>query len=322
MTRTRSKPQRVEHEITVCAPASAVYGLIADVTQWPRLFPPTIHVDTLDTGEDTERIRIWATANDEVKNWTSLRVLNPQALRIEFRQEVSSAPVASMGGTWIIEELAADRSRVRLLHDYRAIDDDPAALAWIEAAVDRNSHSELAALKRNVEAGAGDSTSDDLLLSFEDTVQVDGRRADVYDFLNQAQEWQQRLPHVARVLLTENVPGHQVLEMDTRTADGSVHTTRSVRVCFAPERIVYKQIGLPTLMTLHTGFWRLRDEAGGVAVTSQHTVMINPDTVQAVLGAGADVARARQFVRTALSTNSRATLDHAKAYAEARGRWR
>ena len=37
-----------------------------------------------------------------------------------------------------------------------------------------------------------------------------------------------------------------------------------------------------------------------------------------MLGADADVARARSYVRTALSTNSRATLGHAKAYAESR----
>lgn len=317
MTQTQSETQVVEHEITVAAAASAVYGLIADVAQWPRIFPPTIHVDTLERSEGEERIRIWATANDEVKNWTSRRTLDPVALRIEFRQEVSSPPVAAMGGTWIIEQLDAGQSRVRLLHDYRAIDDDPDALAWIDAAVDRNSRSELAALKRNIEAVAGDQAPEDLLLSFEDTIHVAGRRQDVYDFLNEAQEWQERLPHVARVELTEDVPGLQVLEMDTRTKDGSTHTTRSVRVCFAPERIVYKQIGLPALMTLHTGFWRLVEEDGGVAVTSQHTVVINPATVEGVLGAGADVARAREFVQTALSTNSRATLGYAKDYAEA-----
>ena len=46
-------------------------------------------------------------------------------MRISFRQEVSSPPVASMGGTWIVEAITADESRVRLLHDFRAVDDDP-----------------------------------------------------------------------------------------------------------------------------------------------------------------------------------------------------
>ena len=95
---------------------------------WPRLFPPTVYVDHgwSVTGSE-ERIRIWATANGEAKNWTSRRALDPEALRISFRQEVSSPPVAAMGGTWIVEPITADESRVRLLHDYRAVDDDPEA---------------------------------------------------------------------------------------------------------------------------------------------------------------------------------------------------
>ena len=79
-----------------------------------------------------------------------------------------------MGGTWIIEPLSADESRVRLLHDYRAVDDDPERLAWIEQAVDRNSRSELAALKANVELATG---SADLVLTFEDTVAIKGSAA-------------------------------------------------------------------------------------------------------------------------------------------------
>ena len=60
-----------------------------------------------------------------------------------------------MGGTWIIEPAGEGASRVRLLHDYRAVDDDPEGLAWIDQAVDRNSRSELAALKANVERVTG-----------------------------------------------------------------------------------------------------------------------------------------------------------------------
>ena len=300
----------VEHEIAVLAPAETVYGLIADVTAWPRIFPPTIRVEVLASGEESEsgggseRIRIWATANGEVKNWTSRRTLDGRALRIEFRQEVSAPPVAAMGGAWLIEATSPTTSRVRLLHDYRAVDDDPDALTWIDQAVDRNSRSELAALKHNIEAGQGD----ELLLSFSDSVRIDGARADVYDFLNAAHLWTRRLPHVARVELTEDVPGLQILEMDTRTADGSTHTTRSVRICTEPERIVYKQIGLPALMTLHTGYWQLVEEGDDVVATSQHTVMVNPENIARVLGPEAGIAEARAFIRNALSTNSRATL--------------
>ncbi|MFJ8491131.1 aromatase/cyclase [Streptomyces sp. NPDC094038] len=310
-----SEPKEVEHEITVSAPAAEVYRLIADVANWPRIFPPTIYVDHLERSGNEELIGIWATANGEAKNWTSHRVLDPERLRITFRQTVSTPPVASMGGTWIIESAGAGASRVRLLHDYTAVGDDPAGLAWIDEAVDRNSRSELAALKTNVELA---TASKELTFSFEDTVQVDGAAKDLYDFVNEADRWSERLPHVATVRLTEDTPGLQTLEMDTRAKDGSTHTTKSYRVCLDGRKIAYKQTTLPALMNLHTGYWTFRETGEGTFASSQHTVVLRPENIERILGAEAGVAEAREYVQGALSTNSRATLDHAKAYAEAR----
>ncbi|MDC0772616.1 aromatase/cyclase [Streptomyces sp. HD] len=306
--------RQVEHEITLAASADEVYRMIAEVENWPRIFPPTIHVEHVERGEREERIRIWATANGEAKSWTSLRVLEPERRRIAFRQEIPAPPVAAMGGAWVIEELPGHTARVRLLHDYRALDDDPEGLAWIDEAVDRNSRTELAALKKNIERAR---TGSDLTLSFEDTVRVDGQVADVYAFINEAHRWPDRLPHVARTSLTEDTAGLQTLDMDTRAKDGSTHTTKSYRVTFPHRAIAYKQVTLPALMTLHTGLWTFDEQAdGAVAATSQHTVVLNPATIEGVLGPDATVDDARRYVRDALGANSRATLGHAKAYAE------
>ncbi|MFE5200024.1 aromatase/cyclase [Streptomyces sp. NPDC056601] len=308
--------REVEHDITVQAAAADVYRLLAEVENWPRLFPPSVYVDHLERDGDEERIRIWATANGEAKNWTSRRVLDSEALRIRFWQEVSSPPVAEMTGTWILEAVAEDETRVRLLHTYRAIDDDPDSLAWIDQAVDRNSKAELPALKANLERA---SHADELTLSFEDSVRVEGSAKDVFDFLNHADRWTERLPHVASVEFTEETPGLQTLRMDTRTKDGSTHTTESVRVAFPHHKIAYKQTTLPALLTLHTGYWQL-DEApdGTTTATSQHTVVLNADVITQVLGPEAGAAEARAFIREALGGNSRATLGHAKRYAEER----
>ncbi|GHF64601.1 actinorhodin polyketide synthase bifunctional cyclase/dehydratase [Streptomyces mashuensis] len=309
----QSALREVEHEITISAPAAAVYELIADVTNWPRIFPPTIYVEREDLGDDAERIQIWATANGEAKNWTSRRTLDPEGLRITFRQEISAPPVATMGGTWIIEPLADGTSRVRLLHDYRAVDEKPESLAWIDEAVDRNSRSELAALKTNVELA---HAAEEVTFSFEDTVQINGSAKDVYDFINDAHLWSERLPHVATVRLEEDTPGLQTLEMDTRAKDGSTHTTKSYRVCIPGRKIAYKQVTLPALMTLHTGYWTFRENEQGVAASSQHTVVLNTENITKILGPDAGIAEAREYVQTALSTNSTATLNHAKAHAE------
>ncbi|ALV30890.1 aromatase/cyclase [Streptomyces sp. CdTB01] len=307
--------REVEHEITISAPAAAVYRLLAEVTHWPRIFPPTLYVDREETGSGQERIRIWATANNEPKTWTSRRTLDDAALRITFRQEVTAPPVAAMGGTWIVEPLDQDSCRVRLLHDYRAVGDDPHDLLWIERAVDNNSRSELAALKDNVERAHAADTQQ-LTFSFTDTVTIDGPAKDAFAFVNEAARWPERLPHVARVRFTEDTPGLQELEMDTRAKDGSTHTTKSYRVVLGEHRIAYKQVTLPALMTLHTGMWTFQDTDDGATASSQHTVTLNTDNITRILGPDATVADARAYVHSALSTNSLATLGHAKAYAE------
>ncbi|RSM81657.1 cyclase [Kibdelosporangium aridum] len=311
---TTSAVRETEHTVNVAAPAERVYALIADVDKWPTIFPPTVHAESVRRDGNSELIRIWATANGAAKSWTSRREHDPARMSVSFRQERSQHPVGGMGGEWVIEPVSDSECHVRLLHDFFPATDDPADLDWIIKAVDRNSTSELNALKTNVEASGPDK-----LITFDDTVTVDGSTKDVYDFINEAQLWEQRLPHVARVLLEEETPGLQTLEMDTRTKDGSTHTTRSVRVCQPNTTIVYKQIVLPALMTLHTGRWLIEECDGGVSVTSRHTIRINEDRIADVLGPDADLAAAQKFVQNALSNNSLTTLRAAKAFAEGSG---
>ncbi|MEV6655630.1 aromatase/cyclase [Nocardia fluminea] len=313
---TTQTTREVEHTITVAAPPTEVYRLLAEVENWPQLFPPSVYVTRLEHEGNEERIQIWATANGEPKTWISRRVLDPEQLRITFWQEVSAPPVAQMSGTWIIEPREDGGTELRLLHSYRAIDDDPDGLAWIEKAVDDNSRAELPGLKAAVESVVRTA---DLTLSFVDSVEIAGAASDVYDFVNEANLWTERLPHVASVQLTENTPGVQVLRMDTLTKDGSSHTTESVRVCFPQHRIAYKQTTLPALMALHTGYWEFRTNPDGTTTaSSQHTVIVEASRITEILGPDAGVPEARTFLREALGGNSRATLNHAKNYAEAR----
>ncbi len=307
-----SKPHQSGHEIKTSAPAETVYRLLALAEDWPRLFPPNIYVDHVERGEREERIRVWATAGDTVKNWTSHRTLDPENLRIHFRQEASAPPVAAMSGAWHIEALPSGESLVRLTHDYRAVDEE--SLAWLDDVVDRNSRSELESLKGIAESGG----PDELTCSFEDTVRIRGTARDVYDFIYEANLWTERLPHVVSVRLDDQTPGLQTLEMDTLSKDGTAHTTKSYRVGLAPHRIAYKQITLPPLITLHTGRWTITptEDGDGVSASSQHTFTVNPDTIEKILGADATVRDAIEYVRTALSTNSLATLTIAKAHAE------
>ena len=57
-------------------PAEQIYQLIAEVADWPTIFPPTVHAEQLELSGDSERVRIWATANDTVKSWISRRTFH------------------------------------------------------------------------------------------------------------------------------------------------------------------------------------------------------------------------------------------------------
>ncbi|UUY52440.1 aromatase/cyclase (plasmid) [Streptomyces yangpuensis] len=306
---------RTVHETEVAAPAGVVYGMIADAARWPLLFLPNVHVDRLEFDGANERLRMWATANGQVKSWTSRRVLDAAARRIEFRQEIPSAPLTAMSGTWIVEALGAERSKLTLLHAFSVAGDRAADAAWVERATDTNSRAELAGLA----ALAGQwARLDELVLSFEDSVRIDAPPQLVYAFLEDAGRWPDRLPHVSRLDLTEETAGVQVMSMDTLTADGAAHTTESVRVCFPDAaRIVYKQTVTPVLMSAHTGAWTVAPGPAGTTIaTSRHNVVLREEAVERVLGAGTDLAWARSYVREALGRNSTATLNHAKRYAE------
>lgn len=307
-----------EHSVLVAAPAETVYDLVADVSAWPQVFGPTVHVEVLQeapAGGGEQLLRIWAIAGDQVRTWTSRRVLDPAARTITFRQVVPAAPVAAMGGAWRVETTEDGSTRVLLLHDYRAVDDDPAAEELIARAVDGNSRAELTALKSVAELG---EARDELHFSFHDSETVNGAAGDVYAFLDRAELWPERLPHVARLDLTEDEPGTQHLDMDTRGPDGSLHNTTSVRVCFEERHtIVYKQLKVPVAMSGHTGRWELETLPDGtVRATSRHTVTLDPEGVRTALGPQATLAEARALVRKALGTNSSITLRHARQYAE------
>ena len=154
------------------------------------------------------------------------------------------------------------------------------------------------------------------MLEFEDSIQIDGAGKDAFDFVNEAHLWAERLPHVSSVRLDEPSAGLQTLEMDTTAQDGTTHTTKSFRVCVPFEQIVYKQTTLPALMSVHTGRWTFVENDGGVRATSHHTVVLREENFARILGADAGVEQARKYVRDALGANSRATLGHAKDYAE------
>ncbi|MBT2388389.1 aromatase/cyclase [Streptomyces sp. ISL-1] len=306
----------VTHRIDVAASADAVYRIVADVSLWPLYFPPTVRAERVAGDDSDERIRIWAVANGDLRTWESRRRLDPAAHRVRFEQTRPAAPVAAMGGEWSVQERGDGTCTVVLDHHYRATGDDPAALARIAQAVETNSVSELSHLRRAAERGDAEK---ELLLDFSDTDVIAGSLGDTYDFIYDAAKWPDRIPHVVRMDLREDVSGLQYMEMDTRAPDGSVHTTVSGRVCTPQRRIVYKQTKLPPVLQAHNGEWLFEDAPDGtVKVTSRHQVILDPQAIAALPEPPASLEAARAAVRNSLGSNSRATLARARAFVEAR----
>jgi ribosome-associated toxin RatA of RatAB toxin-antitoxin module len=299
--------KHVSHSIDVAAPPDRVYRIIADVTGWPVHFPPTVHAERVHGDDRAERIRIWAVANGRLRSWESDRRLDGYVRTVEFEQAKPAQPVASMRGLWRITP-KNDGSHVELTHFYEAV--EPDGLAAIDKAVDKNSRSELDGLRTVAERDASP-------LVFDDSEVIQGSLQDVYEFVNACDRWPQRLPHVRRVDLTEDVPGLQLMEMDTESPDGSVHTTASWRVCEPSSRITYKQTKAPGIMSVHNGQWTFRQLPGGaVRATSTHTVVIDSEALAALKAGGKAPADPAQAIRDALGANSRATLKAAKDFAE------
>jgi aromatase len=307
-----ARVHRAVSDVTASAPAGVLYGLIADATQWPLFFKPCLHVEQLDFDGTHERLRMWATAGEEIASWVSSRRLDVGRHRVEFRQDVTAAPLESMSGVWTVKPLG-DRCRVTLEHAFTVAGDAPADVARLQRIIRANSHAQLDRLAWLAERW---TRLDDLVLSFEDTVRVKGPAELVLDFLYRAADWPDALPHVHTLQLTENVPGVQVMSMGSSTADGSLHRTESVRICFpGAGRITYKQTRTSSLLAAHTGEWLIEPDEAGLNVTARHTVLLWEDAVEPVLGPGTTMEQARQHVREELGLASLLVLDHAARHA-------
>ncbi|MBD0741972.1 aromatase/cyclase [Streptomyces sp. CBMA152] len=317
--RRTAKPLRsAEHRAELAAPARRAFQLVADVTRWPVLFPPCLAARVLECDRDSERIRLWAIVGTDVRSWTSLRLLDEERLRVDFRQETPSPPVDWMSGHWHFEETAAYRSRLVLGHEW-SVSGDPGEERRIAEALDRNSRSEIAAVAQWAELPY---STDELVFSVSDETVINSSPHEVYDFLYRADLWPERVAHVAGLDLEETADADadgalvQTLDMKTRTDDGSVHATQSVRLCFPDERIAYKQTTVPRGLRGHSGEWVITPVADGTRVTARHQVALDPAAVEEAFGPGTSLAEARRRAGALLSGNSMRTLESCRRHTE------
>ncbi|MGW3124516.1 aromatase/cyclase [Streptomyces sp. NPDC001107] len=299
---------RTAHRIEVAAPAGVVYGLIADAERWPLFFAPNVYVEPLDAAGPEQRLRMWAHAGDRITSWITRRTLDPGARRIAFRQEVTSAAVDSMRGTWSVEP-AADGSSLLTLERHFAAAGGSAAPDLIG---DANLRAHLADLKRLAERWA---LLDELVVTVEDTVRVEGPSELVYGFLYRAAAWPGTVPGLSGLHLVEDVPGIQALR-----APGTGHRAgdmRAVRLCFTHGGLItYKVTQPPELVSGQAGEWSVEPDLTGVTVRARHQLVLDEHDVTRVLGADAGLGDARRHVQERVGRQSTALLRLAKQHAE------
>lgn len=317
---------RLRHSVEVAAPPGAVFALLADTARRPLYGPHILHVERLDFDGVSERLRVWESVGGRIRSSLQTRVRHPHERRIEFVQLGHEAPVASMSGEWTVEDRVGGGSVVTVRHAFTVVGDRGDDAAADEGlATGDNARTELESLRRVAESRAG---VDDLVLSFEESVRVNGPGELVYDFLYRAADWPGLLPHMRRLQLTEPSPGVQILDYDVLLPAGAVRTAGSVRLCFPHAgRIVFTQTAASAPVAAHTGEWSVLPDEFGVRVIVQHSVLLDETAVRALAAseqsATGPAARApsamelaRHRVRQAIGRTSLATLELAKEHAE------
>ncbi|WP_275107023.1 aromatase/cyclase [Nocardia arthritidis] len=308
-----SVTQVVEEAMTAHAPAEVLYDLVLDVAAWPQYHRPAIHAEVSDRTDRGDLVNQWSMAGEHaVRNWQVRRTFDRAGLRIEFAHESSASPMSGARGGWRFEPLGPDSTRVVMWHEFETPGASADTVTRLTATTRTNTLAYLDTLKDTAERGAELA---ELVVSFEDPLFVAGSVEHAYDYLYRADKWPERIPHVRSLVLTEEIRNIQFFDMETVGPDGNTHTTRSVRICLPPNKIVYKQLAVPPLLSAHTGHWKFTGTPEGIIVSARHTATIEPKALH-LLGPGTTVRDARRFLRRVLAANSMTNLRLAKEFAE------
>jgi len=312
---TNTETFSVTDELLVAAPAADVRAVLTDLTLWTQLHRTSVHTEVLGTDGDEQILQHWSLSGDAaVRTWRERRVTSEDGSLIRFRHEQPEEPFTQLSGEWRFQPQSDGKTLVRNHHDFTVAAGSEHLVGELTERLRRGHQDCLATLAYGAENRA---ELEQLVISFEDPLFIAGSIQDAYDYLWEADKWEERIPHIAKLDIEEPAPQVQFFDMETSTPDGSSHTTRSVRIAVEPEIIVYKQTRLPALLDGHTGHWKFTRTPEGVIAAARHTATIKPSAL-GILGAGSTVQDARNYLRKVLSANSMSNLRLAKAYAEER----
>jgi hypothetical protein len=149
-------------EILVDAPREFVFEQTNDLAQWTDMFTEYERVEILDQGPRHFVFRLTTKPDDEGKvySWTSRRDLYPDEWRIEAARIEPLRPFASMHIQWWYDEQGPS-TLMRWEQDFTVAEGAPFSEADAERYITNNSHEQMQAIKKYLEAAWQRERNDD-----------------------------------------------------------------------------------------------------------------------------------------------------------------
>lgn len=300
------------HSIICEASAAEVYGTIADVSNWPKIFDACISAVAQERAGNAERVRIEAWQNGQVVGWDTQRSYFDDIFRINFFLPVPMPFLKEMSGQWRVVPLGERRSILNVTRDFALLDDisgiredittHEQASELINRFIDDNAGGEMLAVKEFVE-------KKDTTLSFFTThYSLPFAPEELYSLLSDIHQWPDILPHCNDVNVIYEDAKYQEFVMEIMGAGGSEHF-RSIRQCDRDTlTISYFQPEPPAMLKNHSGRWLVRAKANGTELIAEHSVHIDPERC-GVLFSDDDIQRNKQRIKALIMKNSQATVD-------------
>jgi aromatase len=259
------------HHAAVSAPASLLYELVVGADAAPMVFGGTVHVERLHQAPGEERLRIWAAYGEQLRTWTTHRRLDPDRLSVTFQQDVPEPPMAFMRGEWRLQRVRDDLTQVSLSHTFRAVDDDPANVTWIEDLTDRVSTGQLTSLGDFAALGA------EARFVVEHSARLRCPVDTAYAFVRNTVGWVGVLPQVETATLRASKGQMQLVDLTIRQ-DGDERSSRVARVCCPGTHIAFKNLTPQPPVVAHVGSWHFESTADGTVVRLEHRVAVHDAT--------------------------------------------
>jgi aromatase len=156
---TRNAMFHTEHTVTVEAPADLVYTVLEHIEDYATLFPPTQSSTILEESGTHQIARLVVDVSGQTQSWVTRRDLDRERRVIAYRQLENAAMIEYMGGEWRALPLDDSRTQLVITHDFaarptEAVPSQETATELLRAAVDRNSHADLDAVRNEAERRA------------------------------------------------------------------------------------------------------------------------------------------------------------------------